>query len=141
MQGRTALVTGGTRGIGRAIVEALIADGRTVAFTWRSDKALAYEVERSSRGRAIAFPLDLRDRTRPATLVREVEDRLGAIEALVIAINLTFDRPRRTIISLTELIFLIWPKKAEFAMCSILAVKWGSFSILEPSLLKSQSSS
>jgi len=83
MRERTALVTGGTRGIGRAIVEALVAEGRTVAFTWRSDQARASEVERSCGGRAVAFPMDLRDRSRPASLVQEVEDRLGAIEALV----------------------------------------------------------
>lgn len=83
MQRRTALVTGGTRGIGRAIVDALVTEEHRVAFTWRSDQALANEVERSSGGRAVAFHMDLRDRSRPASLVQEVEDKLGAIEALV----------------------------------------------------------
>ena len=38
------LVTGGSRGIGRAIVEELVADGHRVAFTWRSEEGVAREV-------------------------------------------------------------------------------------------------
>lgn len=81
------LVTGGSRGIGRAIVEALIAevgDGeRRVAFTWASDEAAARAVEEASGGRARAFQLDLRDRSRPDDLVAEVEEALGPVEGLV----------------------------------------------------------
>jgi 3-oxoacyl-[acyl-carrier protein] reductase len=79
---RTALVTGGNRGIGRAIVEALATDGWTVAFTWRSDEAAARSVE-GAVAEAKAFPLDLRDRARPAALIAEVESSLGPIGALV----------------------------------------------------------
>ncbi len=79
---RTALVTGGGRGIGRAIVEALSADGWTVAFTWRSDQAAARSVEQAVPG-ARAFPFDLADRPRAAALVAEVEASLGEIGALV----------------------------------------------------------
>ena len=66
------LVTGGGRGIGAAIVRAACARGLTVAFTWASDEARAREVERACAGRARAFALDLRDRARPAELVRGV---------------------------------------------------------------------
>jgi 3-oxoacyl-[acyl-carrier protein] reductase len=76
-----ALVTGGARGIGRAIVEALAADGWAVAFTWISDEAAAAAAARETGARA--FPLDLRDRARPAALVAEVERELGPIEGLV----------------------------------------------------------
>lgn len=79
----TCLVTGGARGIGRAIVETLVAEGRTVAFTWTSDEAKAQEVERASDGAARAFRLDLRDRERPQALVDEIEDAVGPIEGLV----------------------------------------------------------
>jgi 3-oxoacyl-[acyl-carrier protein] reductase len=75
------LVTGGSRGIGRAIVERLAADGWTVAFTWASDEARAAEVARACGARA--FPLDLRDRKRPDALVREIEEALGPLAALV----------------------------------------------------------
>ncbi len=79
---RTALVTGGNRGIGRAIVEALARDGWAVAFTWRSDEAAAREVA-GAAAQTQAFHLDLRDRARPAALVAEVESSLGPIGALV----------------------------------------------------------
>jgi 3-oxoacyl-[acyl-carrier protein] reductase len=75
------LVTGGTRGIGRAIVEALVAAGRTVAFTWASDEARARALE--AGGRVHGFRLDLLDRARPDTLVPEVEEALGPVSGLV----------------------------------------------------------
>ncbi len=77
------LVTGGTRGIGRAVVEALLADGRTVAFTWNGSEETAREIESASQGRARAFQLDLGDRARPDDLVSEVEEALGPVEGLV----------------------------------------------------------
>jgi 3-oxoacyl-[acyl-carrier protein] reductase len=77
------LVTGGSRGLGRAVVEALAAEGRPVAFTWSTGEAAARELETASAGRARAFPLDLRDRARPDDLVAEVEAALGPVEALV----------------------------------------------------------
>jgi 3-oxoacyl-[acyl-carrier protein] reductase len=83
----TILVTGGSRGIGRAVVEALAADaeacGRRIAFTWRAEEARAREVEARAGGCARAFQLDLRDRARPDDLVHEVETALGPIEGLV----------------------------------------------------------
>jgi 3-oxoacyl-[acyl-carrier protein] reductase len=87
----TFLVTGGSRGIGRAVVEALAAaapaaDGAVaphVAFTWRTREDAAREVEEATGGRARAFHLDLRDRARPEDLVAEVEAALGPIDGLV----------------------------------------------------------
>jgi 3-oxoacyl-[acyl-carrier protein] reductase len=86
----TVLVTGGSRGIGRAVVEALAAapaaggaPAPAVAFTWRSREAAARAVEAATGGRARAFHLDLRDRARPDDLIAEVEAALGPLEGLV----------------------------------------------------------
>ena len=85
------LVTGGSRGIGRAVVAALAAEGRTVAFTFRSDEAAARAVEATveatvegeAGGRARAYRLDLDDRSGPDEVVAAVEAELGPVGALV----------------------------------------------------------
>ena len=77
----SVLVTGGSRGIGRAVVEALTAGGAAVAFTYRSDATAARAVEAATGARA--FPLDLADRRRPDDLVAEVEAALGPLTGLV----------------------------------------------------------
>ncbi len=81
---RTALVTGGSRGIGRAIVELLADEGWQVAFTYRSREDAAREVEqRLGRDRCLALRFDLADRVGVRTLVEEVEERLGPLHGLV----------------------------------------------------------
>lgn len=70
-----ALVTGGSRGIGRAIAERLRDDGWQVAFTSRGAEA---RVEGCTQ-----FSFELSDPARPAELVREIEAALGPIDALV----------------------------------------------------------
>jgi 3-oxoacyl-[acyl-carrier protein] reductase len=77
------LVTGGGRGIGRAVVTSLIAEGGRVAFTYRADEAAARSLEEASHGQARAFQLDLADRKRPKALVDQIEGELGEIEGLV----------------------------------------------------------
>jgi len=77
------LVTGGSRGIGRAIVELLVAEGHRVAFTWRSNEESAHAMEEALGGQARAYSLDSGDRGRPRTLVAEVEGDLGPLDGLV----------------------------------------------------------
>lgn len=78
------LVTGGSRGLGRAVVEALVAGtDHAVAFTWSTGETAAWDLEAACDGRARAFRLDLADRGRPDDLVREVEEVLGPVEGLV----------------------------------------------------------
>lgn len=80
---RVALVTGGSRGIGRAIVRALVGEGWRVAFTWREREDEARRLAGELGGAARPFWLDLLDRSRPGSLVVEVEEQVGAIAGLV----------------------------------------------------------
>jgi len=80
---RVALVTGGSRGIGRAIVRTLVAQDWTVAFTWREREDEARSLAGELGDAARPFRLDLLDRARPGSLVVEVEEQVGAIAGLV----------------------------------------------------------
>jgi len=77
------LVTGGSRGIGRAVVRALVEDGRRVAFTYCTGEAEARALEASCGGLAKTWRFDLGDRARPGVMVPEIEDQLGPIVGLV----------------------------------------------------------
>jgi 2-hydroxycyclohexanecarboxyl-CoA dehydrogenase len=82
---RVALVTGGARGIGRAIALALAADGRAVAVgdLLEAEAAdTASEIE-SSGGRALAVHLDVTDSVSVGAAVERVHEGLGPIEVLV----------------------------------------------------------
>jgi len=83
---RVALVTGGARGIGRAIALALAEAGAAVAVNYRSSggeaEAVAEAVRRSG-GRAAAFGADVSARMAVETMVRAIEGRLGPIDILV----------------------------------------------------------
>jgi 3-oxoacyl-[acyl-carrier protein] reductase len=82
-QPRVALVTGGSRGIGQAVVRRLAEQGWTVAFTWREREEEARRLAEELGGAARPYRFDLRDRARAETLVAEVEDRAGPIAGLV----------------------------------------------------------
>lgn len=78
-----AIVTGGSRGIGRATVQALVRDGWRVAFTYRQREDLARAAAADDQGRSVAFQMDLSDPNRPHALVREIEQTIGPIAGLV----------------------------------------------------------
>jgi len=79
-----AVVTGGNRGIGRAIAVALAADGFAVAVTARDTDALADTVAaiEADGGTALALPCDVRDEESVATMARDVAD-LGRVHTVV----------------------------------------------------------
>lgn len=82
LNGKIALVTGGSRGIGRAIVEAFVAEGATVAFTYRSGQDEADAIVAASSGRAHAFQADVADEASILNLFKQV-DGLGPLDILV----------------------------------------------------------
>jgi len=89
---RVALVTGGSRGIGREIVRALAAGDWTIAFTWREREDEAQRLAEELGDAVHPFRLDLRDRSRPADLVLEIEERVGPIAGLVNNAGMRRDR-------------------------------------------------
>jgi 3-oxoacyl-[acyl-carrier protein] reductase len=84
LAGGVAIVTGGSRGIGRAIVETLAAAGMEVAFTYRENAAAADEVVAAcSGGKVSAAAVDVRDPAACQAFVEKVADRSGKIDVLV----------------------------------------------------------
>ena len=79
LRGRTALVTGASRGLGRAIAEALAAAGATVALVARDHERLELFATaiRERGGRAEVFLADVADESSVAALGLAVADRLG----------------------------------------------------------------
>jgi 3-oxoacyl-[acyl-carrier protein] reductase len=90
LSGRTALVTGSTRGIGRAIAEALAGAGARVAVVGR-DQARAAETAAAIGGGAQGFAADVGDPASITALVESVEKAFGQIDILVNNAGLTRD--------------------------------------------------
>jgi 3-oxoacyl-[acyl-carrier protein] reductase len=82
ISGRTALVMGASRGLGRAIAETLGREGARVALASRSREPLE-ELAAGIDGEAVALEADTSDLERLATLPGEVADALGPVEILV----------------------------------------------------------
>jgi 3-oxoacyl-[acyl-carrier protein] reductase len=85
-QAKTALVTGGSRGIGAAIVLRLARDGAAVAFTYTASDAAAERVVaqvEANGGRALAIKADSADEAQLRAAVNQAAETFGSLDILV----------------------------------------------------------
>jgi 3-oxoacyl-[acyl-carrier protein] reductase len=86
LEGRKALVTGGSRGIGRAVALAFAGEGADVAIGYRREREKAEEVVKAveARGRrGASFAADVRDGAAVRAMVHGARDALGGLDVVV----------------------------------------------------------
>ncbi len=86
LAGKAVIVTGGGRGIGRAIVELFAAEGADVTFFFRDNAAAAAEVVAAGRAaerRIAGEQVDVRDAQACAAAVERVVERCGRVDVLI----------------------------------------------------------
>jgi len=102
LEGKSAVVTGGSRGIGRAVVERLARDGADVVFNYVRDVAAATEVVHAVQAagrKAWAVRADLTEPGAAEGLMTFAQERLGCLDILV---NNAADSGARTAIADTD---------------------------------------
>ncbi|HET9549169.1 MAG TPA: SDR family NAD(P)-dependent oxidoreductase, partial [Candidatus Binatia bacterium] len=86
LDGKTALITGGSRGIGRAIAERLAADGAAIVINYARSEQLAQEVVKAisaKGGKAIAIQADVSKPAEVRRLFNEAEKAMGGLDIVV----------------------------------------------------------
>ncbi len=94
LEGKTAIITGGTRGIGRALCEVFAREGADIAFNYHHRDDLAVEVVKAVEAlgrRALSFKVPVTDRPAIIKMVRHIHDAFGHIDILVN--NAAINRP------------------------------------------------
>jgi len=93
LDNKVALITGGSRGIGEAIVRRFVDEGASVAFTYRSsaDSANAIVDELSSKGKVKAYKSDASSYEQAEALVKNVIEDFGHVDILINNAGITKD--------------------------------------------------
>jgi 3-oxoacyl-[acyl-carrier protein] reductase len=94
LEGKVAIITGASRGIGKGIAEVFADQGATIAFTYASsdEKARAFEAELAAKGvKAKGYKSDAADFNAAQTLVDEVVAEFGTVDILVNNAGITRD--------------------------------------------------
>ena len=93
---KTVLITGASRGIGRAVALKAAQDGANVLFTYRSNEAAAQELLAELAGLGVearALPLDVVDRGQVQQLAVEAKGFAGGVNCLVNNAGIREDAP------------------------------------------------
>src|SRR5471032_996509 len=86
LQGKTALVTGGSEGIGKGIAIALAKEGVDVAICARRKdvlEATAAEIARATNRKIVAIPADLRKDADAKNFIEKAHEALGRIDIMI----------------------------------------------------------
>ncbi len=133
LTGRVALVTGGSRGIGRAIALYLADAGATVAITYRRNQDAAEKVVKEislSGESAVSAPLELEDRESIRGALARVQSACGPVEILVNNAAIAQEKPFETIRDEDWDRMLAVNLRGAFALCqevlpAMLEREWG----------------
>lgn len=94
LTGKTAIVTGGSRGIGRAIALCLAEEGANVAIIYAGNTAAAEETQKAiaeKGGQAIAIQCDVANEDAVTAMMKQVKEQFGSIDILVNNAGITRD--------------------------------------------------
>lgn len=96
LNGKTALITGGSRGIGRAIAERLATDGAAIVINYARSEQLAQEVVKAitaKGGKAIGIQADVSKPAEVRRLFSEAEKAMGGLDIVVANAGVHIEKP------------------------------------------------